>query len=63
MMTDLRLGDNSLNQSPRSPGSDRQLLGPIAAQIAGVEQFYQVKRMIRGIGDALSSTYSQTLDG
>ena len=31
--------------------------------IARVEQFYQVKRMIRGIGDALSSTYSQTLNG
>ena len=31
-------------------------------KIAGVEQFYQVRRTIRGIGDALSSTYSQTLN-
>ena len=32
-------------------------------RIARVEQFYPVKRMIRGIGDASSSTYSQTLNG
>ena len=30
-------------------------------RIAAVEQFYQVKRIIRGIRGALSSTYSQTL--
>ena len=32
-------------------------------RIAGVEQLYQVKRMIRGIGGALPSTYSQTSNG
>ena len=26
-------------------------------------QLYQVKRMIRGLGDVTSSTYSQTLNG
>ena len=35
----------------------------VSLRIAGVEQFYQVKRMIRGIGGVLSSTYSQTLNG
>ena len=28
-----------------------------------IEQFYQVNQMIRGIGDASSSTCSQTLNG
>ena len=30
---------------------------------AGVEQLYQVKRMIRGIGNVPCSTYSQTENG
>ena len=34
----------------------------IKANRPKVEQFYQVKRMIRGIGEQSSSTYSQTLN-
>ena len=32
----------------------------ISLKIAGVEHFYQVKRMIRGIGNMLFSIHSQT---
>jgi hypothetical protein len=28
-----------------------------------VQQLYSVKRMIRGLGDEMSLTYSQTLNG
>ena len=41
-----------------------QLVPPeISLRIAVTEQFYQVKRMIRGIGGGTSLTYSQTLNG
>ena len=32
----------------------------VSLRIAGVEQLYQVKRIIRGIGDTLPSSYAQT---
>ena len=34
----------------------------VSFRIAGVEQLYQVKRMIRGIGNVLFLTYSQNLN-
>ena len=35
----------------------------VSLRIAGVEQFYQVKRVIGGIGNVLFLTHSQTLNG
>ena len=35
----------------------------VPEKFSSAEQFYQVKRMMKGIGDALSSTCSQTLNG
>ena len=45
--------------------SDERISGnnKVSLRIAGVEHFYQVKQMTRGIGDASSSTYSQILNG
>ena len=34
----------------------------VSLRIAGVEQFYQVKRVIGGIGNVLFLTHSQTLN-
>ena len=35
----------------------------VSLRITGAQQLYQVKRMIRGIGNVLFSTYSQTKHG
>ena len=40
---------------------DGHMCGSLS-RIAGVEQFHQIKQMIRGIEDALSSSYFQTFN-
>ena len=40
--------------------TDRTIWTKVSLKIAGTEQFYQVKRMIGGIGDMLFSICSQT---
>ena len=62
--TDVQIVRHTWVQGRKTNRTIQQLVpSEVSLRIAGVAQFYQVKRMIRGIGDALSSTYSQTLNG
>ena len=62
--TDVQIVRQTWVQGRKTNRTIQQLVpSEVSLRIAGVEQFYQVKRMIRGLGDTLSSTYSQTLNG
>ena len=63
--TDVQIVRQTWVQGRKTNRTIQQLVpSEVSLRIAGVgKQFYQVKRMIRGIGDAQSSTYSQTLNG
>ena len=51
-----------LRRNSRKTNRTMQQLLPseVSLMIAGVDKFYKIKRMFGGIGNALSSTYSQT---
>ena len=62
--TDVQIVRQTWVQGRKTNRTIQQLVpSEVSLRIARVEQLRQVKRMIRGIGDLVSLTYSQTLNG
>ena len=62
--TDVQIVRYAREKGRKTNRTIQQLLpSEVSLTIAGIEKLYQVKRMIRRIGNVLFSTYSQSLNG
>ena len=62
--TDVQIVRHTWVQGRKTNRTIQQLVpSEVSRRIAGIAQFYHVKRMIKGIGDMMTLTYSQTLHG